>query len=288
LPRGAKGRAIDTPLAILCLIAALLLWLLAQFFLPFLGLIGLMIAIFVSLAICVLLLRGRQYLQPSAQSVLDHDHRAPILFLRSFVDDAAATSASVGIGPFGFARLLDFSLETRLASYLMGIGPFIAVGSPQDRLPPLGAPRMNLRDDNWHLFVERMIAESQLIVMLVGTTEWITWEFKTVLQAQATGKLLLLFPRPPLVPPVHGDLVKRRTMERYEHLKTALGETRWEKTFGSIEHPERLIGVTLSNDGSLVAVESRVGTNDAFDIATEFLYLRMKSRAAAENGARAA
>jgi hypothetical protein len=66
-------------------------------------------AIGVNLAFAAMLLRARQYLQTSSDSLLDHDHRKPILYLRSFVDD---TPAQVGLltHPWGgLDRLIDFS-----------------------------------------------------------------------------------------------------------------------------------------------------------------------------------
>jgi hypothetical protein len=43
----------------------------------------------------------------------------------------------------------------------MAFGPFIAIASPQDQMPQLGAPRFKLADNNWHEFVKRRVVESQ-------------------------------------------------------------------------------------------------------------------------------
>jgi hypothetical protein len=89
--------------------------------------------LFVNFALAAMLLRARQYLQTSSDSLLDHDHRKPILYLRSFADD---TPARVGLlmNPYGgLDRLIDFSIETRLTNFFMAFGPFIAVASPRIR-----------------------------------------------------------------------------------------------------------------------------------------------------------
>jgi hypothetical protein len=87
------------------------------------------------------LLKSRQYLQVSPDSLLSTDDRKPILFLRSFMDDPFT---EIEISWAEIAKVLDFSLETRLANYFMHFGPFIAVGLPQEELPVPGATRVHL------------------------------------------------------------------------------------------------------------------------------------------------
>src|SRR5262249_41107579 len=128
---------------------------------------------------CFLLITARRYFQVSADSLLAVDKRKPILFLRSFADDEQVkfgdsdTSSSYGLPdrlpdvnstqdsnldrpedplavaarssrPIGWKAsktLLDFSLETRLSNHFTYFGPFIAVGSPKEPVPQIGAAR---------------------------------------------------------------------------------------------------------------------------------------------------
>jgi len=87
-----------------------------------------------------MLIRARRYFQISADSLLSVDKRKPILFLRSFKDDERVK--------FGGSEraFLDFSLETRLLNHFAGFGPFIAIGSPKDPIPQIGAARAVLSD----------------------------------------------------------------------------------------------------------------------------------------------
>jgi hypothetical protein len=80
-----------------------------------------------------LLVRARRYFQVSVDSLLAVDKRPPILFLRSFDDDERQKYAD------SRRALLDFSLETRLANHFHRFGPFIAIGSPKESVPQLGA-----------------------------------------------------------------------------------------------------------------------------------------------------
>jgi hypothetical protein len=43
--------------------------------------------------------------------------------------------------------LFDFSLEERIATHFHQFGPFIAIGSPQEPVPILGAARVKVTDD---------------------------------------------------------------------------------------------------------------------------------------------
>ena len=85
---------------------------------------------FASFGAFLALIKSRQNFQVSANSLLAADQRQPILFLRAFVDDP-----SLVVRPTleQVVKLVDFSVETRLANHFMDFGPFIAVGSPREK-----------------------------------------------------------------------------------------------------------------------------------------------------------
>lgn len=137
---------------------------------------------------------------------------------------------------------------------------------------------MKLADDQWHVFVERMIGHSQLIVMLAGLTDWLAWEMKKVLEHGRADKLLLIFPKPPA--PAKGTKRAdwkpgKNTQERYAHALSAFAGSRWERPIASIADPERLLAIRFRPDDSIVAVVSKVRTKDAYDLAAEMLHLDM-------------
>jgi hypothetical protein len=242
-------------------------------------LVGQFVSIAGAIVTVLCVLRARQFLQPSADSFLNSDQRTPILYLRAFADDTPVQAAA-GVGPAALERLFDYSLETRLAQYFMDFGPFIAVGSPSDTMPQLGAPRMKLADDKWHVVVERIIGESQLIVMLAGLTDWLAWEMKKVVEHGRADKLLLIFPKPsaPAKGTNRADRIKfpgKNTRERYAHALSAFAGSKWERAIASIADPERLLAIRFRPDYSIVAVVSKVRTKDAYDLAAEMLHLDM-------------
>jgi hypothetical protein len=107
---------------------------------PFLWMLNRISLSMVGIAILV---RSRRYFQATADDLLRVDDRRPILLLRSFGDDENELFVIEG------RKLLDFSLETRLSNYFKDYGPFIAIGSPRDPLPQIGAARAKLSSTEW-------------------------------------------------------------------------------------------------------------------------------------------
>jgi hypothetical protein len=238
-----------------------------------------LLSIPVGLVAFLCLIRARQYFQPSYDALIEVDHRAPILFLRSFVDDVTP-SAAYAVGPAGIARLLDFSTESRLAGHFSKFGPFIAVGSPKDKLPLLGAPRIRLSDDDWQVFVENMIVASQSIVMMVGMTPAIDWELQTTMRHGAVNKLLLLFPRSLLWNRQAWKRDRKLTAERFTRLKASLQSTPWAAALETVTEPDRVFALALREDGAITVVLSRVTSNDVYQLAAEIVHARLGARAA--------
>ena len=96
---------------------------------------------------------------PSAQYALQKDHRPPILFLRSFSDDAAANGGQ--------------RFEELISPWFTRYGPLVAIGDPRDGLPDLGAYRDYVADENWQKLARTYIDAAAVIVMIPGQSHWI-------------------------------------------------------------------------------------------------------------------
>jgi hypothetical protein len=239
----------------------------------------------------ILLLKARQYFQVSADSLLADDKRAPILFLRSFVDDPdprpffARRDEPTPYYLRGFdsiARWIDFSIETRLANHFIYFGPFIAVGSPRDSVPVPGAARVRLTQEAWQENVRGWIGSSRLILMFAGVTHWVNWELTQVLNAGVTAKLIMFFPRPKL----KTSFLARRNessppesqatqSDRFEGIKAALADTPWNGAWAQITAPDTIIAVHLEETGGITLIRSKHRNNDAYQLAAEILHLRI-------------
>jgi len=129
-----------------------------------------------------------------AESVLRRNRRRPVLYLRSFQADVRMLG---GVGDL--FRLIFFgtpaeSPERALAGSLTGVGPLVAVGQPREKLPPLGAARLYVRDD-WQAVVAGLARASDLVVFRIGRTEGFWWEIRHVVSACDPRRVLIYLPK---------------------------------------------------------------------------------------------
>jgi hypothetical protein len=147
---------------------------------------------------------GRKLMAPSAEQVLAHDHRAPVIYLRPFDEDcrrAHAHPVGTRIGGRDLEKTsAPASPEKAIAQALSRIGPFIAVGMPGDALAPLGAARLYLSDDNWQAEVEALVRRAAAIVLVPETSEGTRWEIAKVVRWTDPRRVLMIVPDPALRP----------------------------------------------------------------------------------------
>ena len=154
----------------------------------FLGLLTLPLSAF-------LLKMGRKLSRPDATKLLEADERAPIVLLRSFRDDEKSVKRRSVL-----ARLLFWGLggrirlEEAIAEELSRFGPFVAIGEPGERLPDLGAARAYFSDGEWQAAVIDWIERARTIVIIAGTTRWVTRELQQVVASGKLHRLVLLLP----------------------------------------------------------------------------------------------
>jgi hypothetical protein len=137
--------------------------------------------------------RGRRYLAASADDILTHDGRRPVLYLRAFKDDLAA-GASLEYLPFR----RGISEEEILQFVFHEIGPPIAVGRPGEVLPQLGAARLDGELDDWRRTVSDLMARARLTVVRVGDSPGIQWELSQAFAQLEPERLVLLLPFGPI------------------------------------------------------------------------------------------
>ena len=161
----------------------------------------------VPLAVSVALQRlaTRLTMSRPARSVL-RDRRPPILYLRSFVDDHLKTR----VAPFARASFLErFStrrkqgFEEILAGELQRYGPVVAISEPGRRFSPIGFVRQSLPHVEWQAGVRRWMVECRAVVIVLGRSEGLTWELKTLIELGELQKVVVL------LPPVSTELRQR-------------------------------------------------------------------------------
>jgi len=110
--------------------------------------------------------------------VVASDRRPPVVYLRSFDDDYAVSIE-----------------EEILADILDEVGPFVAIGRPEDKLPPLGASRKYLPDGPWKPHVLNLLNRASLVVLLAGKTEGLAWEMAQCRRRLDPKQLVVLVQR---------------------------------------------------------------------------------------------
>jgi hypothetical protein len=208
-----------------------------------------------------LLLRARSDFQQDAGVVLEADRRKPVLMLRSFEDDQRADLLS--IWETSQRILLDYSIETRLAGYFGRFGPFIAAGSPRDKVPVIGAARARLPTDRWQDTVVGWMAAAAVIVVQVGKTKSVTWELGRLIEGNHLHKVILL------LRPGRWVLRLRRDIRlRLDHLREPFAGTPWSGAFAAIACSNTVRAVSFASDGALVVIRSKSLSFDVYHVAT--------------------
>ncbi len=134
--------------------------------------------------------RGQAMLQPSVDELRAADRRRPVLLLRSFGDeDLSVVSARTHGHAVRLARL-----EEAIADRLRLFGPLVAVGSPGEALPTLGAARSYHSDMEWRWAVGGLMRDALLLVMVAGLTAGLRWEIEAIVREGYLPKLLILMP----------------------------------------------------------------------------------------------
>lgn len=148
-----------------------------------------------------------------------HDHRPPLLYLRSFDDD----DVRLPTGPSArqpFVELLNLRgaapFEEIMAWELSRLGPVTAVGRPGSSLTSLGAAREHLSDEEaWQPQVVERMARAALVIVTIGDTPGLAYELQQLVLGGHLHRVVFLFP------PRAGDELARRWAFVDHQLRTA-------------------------------------------------------------------
>jgi hypothetical protein len=120
--------------------------------------------------------------------------------LRSFSDDITPVHRDIDPGARGqlswvYPKLwtLEEAIETVLAAW----GPVIAIGRPGEALPPAGAARDYLSNDSWQGRVRELIEEAHFVVVILGSTKGLEYEYRLLAQVGALSRLVGVLPPGP-------------------------------------------------------------------------------------------
>ena len=136
------------------------------------------------------------------EEIVEKDTRPPVVYLRPFhqdydyfafrdVDWATRFLSNLTVGrrqKYEIENLEEF-LGEQISSDL---GPFVALGSPEDYLPPEGATRTYADDRGWQEYFLDLAKRAECFIMQVSRSENLTWELSTLREMGLQEKLFIL------------------------------------------------------------------------------------------------
>jgi hypothetical protein len=131
---------------------------------------------------------ARRFDARRAEDVVASDSRPPVLYLRSFEDDRRVA------GNINVDGLHVETEESELAKLFRSLGPFLAVGRPQEMLSYAGAARFQFDNDDWQQHVIELLSVARLVLIRAGKSDGLLWEIQTVVRLVEPEKILLLIP----------------------------------------------------------------------------------------------
>ncbi|MCA1222940.1 hypothetical protein [Streptomyces sp. 8L] len=145
-------------------------------------------------------LLGRKHLTrvlPSLQSAPTNERI--VLFLRAFSDDAgfSRTAATRLRGLRLMTGLIPTAADIRteeeqVARAVAPFGRMVALGSPSDQLPPLGADRSYASDETWQAEVLAALSRASLVLLAAGAGRSLAWEVDQVVRHNDPTRLVLV------------------------------------------------------------------------------------------------
>jgi len=136
--------------------------------------------------------RAQRSLALRAQEVRTADRRPPVLFLRSFADDNLPLEPAFR----WFRGLLreQLTFEEFVVDRLWTLGPVVAIGKPGEKLSPIGAAREYVDGPNWQERVKTVLGECAWVVVVLGNSAGLSWEYEQIRQRGLDERLLLVVP----------------------------------------------------------------------------------------------
>ncbi len=130
---------------------------------------------------------GERLTPPPLEAVVAADPRPPVLYLRGFAEEESWFAADAS----GRGQTIEEFLGPAVRDAL---GPLVALGSPEDRVPPQGAVRIYCRDGEWQETAARLMADAACVLLAPASTENVGWELNRLAELRMSAKLHIVLP----------------------------------------------------------------------------------------------
>ena len=139
---------------------------------------------------------ARRIKSSSLTQAISMDNRPPVLYLRPFIQEEEAfieaTFTEMDLLSYFFSKM-GITLEKYFIDDLSkSIGPFIALGNPEDYTTPEGAARKYASDKDWIDQFRHLSLQAVCILMEVGHSENLQWELESLKKYSLQEKLFII------------------------------------------------------------------------------------------------
>ena len=154
---------------------------------------------------------GRRLKSPQAPALLPA-HNEPIgaLYLRSFQQEpryfvygdrkkyrAYTNSFTAAITSLFFGGTLSIGVTFEQyfrSAVAASVGPFVALGNPEDYIPPEGAFRLYAKDSDWKDRLNDLTKRASWILVEIGSSDALGWEFDHLRREGLQQKVFIITP----------------------------------------------------------------------------------------------
>jgi hypothetical protein len=134
---------------------------------------------------------------PSLSEIQNTELRPPVLYLRSFDQEEHifAEVARKDIDEYTKYPIYRFGVTIEqffLKQINQTIGPFFALGNPEDYVAPEGAHRLYAEDGKWKKDFHKLCQQSFCIIMQPGASKNLIWELQAIRATSAIEKFFII------------------------------------------------------------------------------------------------
>ena len=210
----------------------------------------------------------KSFHQETIEDAIRSDPRLLVLYLRPFAAEHRTVFARRDEYGYTFEAYLGHAFREL-------IGPFVALGSPEDHLPPWGgaAVRTYADDEGWYEYFERLAGRAGCIIMLVSHSDNLQRELTFIRREGLQRRLFIFTAKDPIDytrgllswimsrlygPPPAGP--HREGPENWEHFAKTLGKLGFELG----DDPGRGAIVTFNSAGKAMVLVRGADTPSKF------------------------
>jgi hypothetical protein len=190
------------------------------------------------------------------EAAVEHDPRPPVLYLRAFYQESSAFAWGLKTAMARYVhneKLRDSNVPVYGATFeqylgatlTQGIGPFVALGNPDDPGSPEGAARLYAEDRDWQQEFLGLAESAAAIVMDLSSSKNLSWELATLRSHNWQCKLFVITPP--------GPKAKLAVLSAVNYAAKSIPARHWDEFLIQLAHAGFQVDSVEVGPGSIVS-----------------------------------